>query len=284
MEDYKLTTEEIDEAYYRYIINPKTEQNTFFEILHPYIKNVIELIIKQKNYVDEQAAEDLTQEVLLAIFQKEIYKFRGECAKFSTFCYAIAKNKALSYVKKSLQHQMCDLEDIENSKCEAGNGSEIFNNPEKIYLMQETRLEMLGILKSYLRYMMERDDKPYRTVSCCFTLIIFHKYNPKTTMLGSPKWSYKKLKECTVKAGADLYVIELRTWFRQLSLLWGKAFGEGLAEKEYGVYVRDLVFGEHFTVKDFENWSIRLRKEVKKALIAQEVECDVTETSFDCGL
>lgn len=50
--------------------------------------------------MDRDAAEEVVQDTLTEIATDKIYTFVKKQAKFTTFCTAIAKNKALSYVKK----------------------------------------------------------------------------------------------------------------------------------------------------------------------------------------
>jgi hypothetical protein len=97
-------------------------------------------------------------------------------------------------------------------------------------------------------------------------MVLFQKYHPATKELTSPKWAFQKLEKDSVQKGADSFIAEMEEWFPDIFLVWGFNFIEAMFEKENGTYISNMVFGENFQVKDFENWSRRLQPKIKKCL------------------
>ena len=52
-------------------------------------------------------------------------------------------------------------------------------------------------------------------------------------------------------------------WVQSLA----QEFLDAMDEQEEGIFVSDIVFGERFKVKDFENWSLRLQAKLKRKLL-----------------
>lgn len=64
---------------------------------------------------------------------------------------------------------------------------------------------------------------------------------------------------------------ELNQWMRHIRMDWSDAFVDAMDEMQDGELVGNIVFGRRFKVKDFENWSNRLRENVKKYLTEQAI-------------
>lgn len=47
---------------------------------------------------------------------------------------------------------------------------------------------------------------------------------------------------------------------------------DAMEEQEDGIFIGDIIFGERFKIKDFENWSLRLRDKLKRQLLETEKE------------
>lgn len=278
MSDYTTLSQEIEAEYDAFCLDKSRNLNTLYEKLFILIKYKICSRIKKGNYVDEAAAEDLTQEVLLAIMSKGIYEFEKGEAMFVTYCSKIARNKAMDYVNKRNKRQIESIDD--HQEVSAGeDAAAIYNNPERLVMEYEYRLELIEELKRYLKTMLNWPQAPYRTVASCFTTILFHKYHPKTKELGSPGWAYREVQDETVAESAERFIRELNEWLIYMRLTWGEDFYDRLDEEEEGCYVGDIVFSNRFTVKDFENWSSRLRSKVKKKL--QEETAAEKRMSFE---
>ncbi len=121
---------------------------------------------------------------------------------------------------------------------------------------------------------MDLKAKPYAIVASCFSLILFHKFNENTKELSSPGWAYTRLSPETVYAGADEFLEQMYSWMPKLKLRWSEGFAQACKEDIDDELVGNIVFGEQFKVKDFENWSRRCKEKVKAQL----------EESFDEGL
>ena len=72
--------------------------------------------------------------------------------------------------------------------------------------------------------------------------------------------------------GAERFLEEMREWMPNVPLMWNADFLDAMDEVEDGVLVSDIVFGERFKTKDFENWSLRLREKLKRQLLENEME------------
>ena len=286
MIDYAVKASQLNEAFERYMRNPEEEQDNLCELLYPYLRGVVGTLIKEKDYLDKEAVEDLVQDIMATLFDKVFESFKGD-AKFSTFCFAIAKNKANTYIKKRNRARMENIDDIYELEVQGAfckSAIDIYKDPQLVYVIQETRLEMLNMFRKYIGYIMDSEEKPYKVVSVCFSLILFHKYNPKSTMLGSPNWAYTCLKNMTVNSGATVFKDELNAWFENVHFKWGYAQLLAREARENGMVIGEMVFGYNFTTKDFENWSVRMRKNIKHNLIVKEVQNYESGTSFELGL
>lgn len=269
----------IDAEYDAYCLDGTRDINKMYELLYDYVRSIIASRIKKGSYIDHETVSELTQDVMLVIATDKIHTFEKQTAAFSTFCATIAKNKALDYVKKRNRHTIISYEKVENDVTDENgkeiyrefenSGREIYKNPEMLLIRYEQQLEYIERLKEYLQLLMNQDTKPYRTASCCYSMVLFHRYHPDAKVLGSPKWAYEELKEDTVEESADRYHKEINEWFPRYNLYWGNAFLDGMDEKEAGGYVGDMIYGEHFELGDFENWNLRMRRKIKEEMFEQ---------------
>ena len=273
MMDYSKLSLEIEAEYDAYCLDRDRNTDALYEKLFTYLKHKICGWIKTDNYVDIDTAEDLTQDVVLKIMSSELQKFEKKEAKFVSFCCVIAKNRALDYVR----HRDRYLLENDDALLNMDNGmdcSRIYTNPERLIMEYEYRLELIAELKEYLELMINWPQKPYRTVASCYAMILFHRYHPDTKELSSPRWAYQEVENETVADSAERFIAELNDWIRHFRLDWSREFYRGMETVEDGISVGDIVFGRRFKVKDFENWSKRLREKVKKQLLEQIVNSE----------
>ncbi len=85
-------------------------------------------------------------------------------------------------------------------------------------------------MKKYLHRMVNQKYRPYRTVGCCYTMVLFHRYHPGTKELSSPKWAFEVIRENTVEESADHFIEEMNDWIPKLHLYWGDDFLDGMEE------------------------------------------------------
>lgn len=263
--------EEIEAEYDAYCANREKKLDNMYAKLSQYLKGMVAMMIREGSYVDVDMAEELTQEVLITIATDKIHTFEKKDAKFTTFCITIAKNKALDYVRKRNRHRMTSYEEMEEEGFELA-GHELYRNPERLLLMQERKLRQIEAVKKYLYLLMHQKGKPYRTVGCCYTMVLFHRYHPDTKELSSPGWAYAEIKADTIEDSSSRFAREINEWFPRFGLYWGDAFLDGMDEKEEDTYISDMVFGEHFKTKDLENWSLRMRNKIRQELLKQACE------------
>lgn len=270
--------DEIEAEYDAYCLertkNPKGTLNPehLYEKLNTYLRGFITSFLSSNGFMNRDAAEEVTQDTLAEIAAGKIDDFEKKNAKFSTFCTAIAKNKAVDYMRKTDRYLLHEFNEREEKTIFVFGSKETYSDPETLFMMRERIRGQIQAVKKYLHKIVNLADKPYRTVGCCYTMILFHRHHHKTKELSSPKWAYDTIQEDTVHKSADKFMEEMNEWFPKLHLVWGDAFLEGMEQKENEIYIRDMVFGEHFTTKDFENWSLRLRKKMREELLKEVCE------------
>ena len=265
--------EKIEAEYDAFCIDRTRNLDEMYRLLSDYLHKIIAIAIKKGSFIDEYMVDELVQESLLVISVEKIHTFQKEEAKFATFCAAIAKNKALDYVKKRERRKTDSFEEKEE-KLSFFEPS-IFINPETHLLMMEHHQEQVTMLKKYLQILMNQKGKPYRITGCCYTMVLYHRYHPDSKELSSPKWAYEEVKCNTVEESADRFVREINEWLPNFGLYWGEDFLDGIETEEDGVYVGDMVYEDYFKIKDFENWSLRMRKKIREEMIA--AECAILE-------
>lgn len=274
----KNLIQEIEAEYDAYCLerdrNPEQSVNLdrMYEKLYNYLLGIVTVYLRGVRYTDRGAAEDVTQEALTEIATDTIYTYEKKEAKFTTFCTAIAKNKAIDYLRKANRYILQECDETEERKTFRFGSKETYSDPEKLLMKQERRLEQIVAVKKYLNKMVNQTGKPYRTVGCCYTMILFHRYHPDSKELSSPKWAFKKIRKNTVEVSADNFIEEMNKWFPKLHLYWGDAFLDGMEEIENDTRVSDIIFGERFKEKDLENWSLRMRKKMREELLEEVCE------------
>lgn len=109
----------------------RRDEEAFSELVRVYQHKVFNVIYRIVG--DRQEAEDVAQEVFVAVF-KYIDSFRGE-AKFSTWLYRIATNRAknrIKYLARRSQNKHQDIADTPESKINANPfGGGVFRPDEK---------------------------------------------------------------------------------------------------------------------------------------------------------
>lgn len=263
--------EEIEAEYDAYCFDQSRNLDPMYEKLYLYLRRFTAGILKNAGRLDENVIEEVTQDTLAALATGKIHAFQKKEAKFTTFCSVIAKNKAFDYIKKA-RHSLCTYSEEEEKEIYHISGRELYSDPEKLLIMQEKRLGQIEAVKKYLHRMVDQKGKPYKTVGSCYTMVLFHRHNPASKELSSPKWAFETVKDDMVEESADRFIEEMNAWYPGLHLYWGDDFLDGMDEMEEGVYISEMIFGEHFKVKDFENWSLRLRKKLRKELLEEVYE------------
>ena len=283
MVDYTLLSGEIEEEYEAYLANPARDNTLLYKKLSIYLRNLIATHTKRGKYVDWGVVEELTQETLLVIAKKGLDSFEQREAKFATYCGMIAKNKALDWVRHANHFSWSEWKEETQTMWETSRSTSDCTSPEQFMIKKEKMLWQMDLTKKYLQLFLTWPQKPYRTVGCGFTMILFQKYFPRAKELTSPGWAYGIVKENTVEEGAERFIAELQEWFPQMSFIWGADFLDAMDEMEDGIYISDMVFEQHFQAKDFENWSRRLQPKIKKALleIQEEKGSSYVQTTFE---
>lgn len=270
MGNYTSLKRDVEAEYDAYCVNRDGNIEALCEKLSVFLAYMTRKFMVRNGYVDEDEIGDIVNEALADIVEKELHHFEKREAEFSTYCAAIVKNKIRLWMRRRTRVILAEDEELEE-KNEGAYQSEEYMSPEQRILIYEERLEMIALLKKYIKILMDWPQKPYRTVSCGFTMILFQKYHAKTKELTSPKWAYEELFHTSVEAGAERFIKEMQEWMPNLRFLWSDDFVDALDEMENDCYVSEIVFGERFKVKDFENWSLRLQKAIKKRLWETEV-------------
>lgn len=264
--------EKIEEVFHRIHKNCCVDEAELYELLLPYIRGVVRRFYCNPYKMDNsEMIEDITQDVLVDIFRLDLKNFEEKNGKFVTYCGVIAKNKTIDAMRWQARHRVEAEEEIDRSVSDESVESLVVEGYEKLELIDRT--------KRYLQLFVELSEKPYRLVSCCFSLLLFHRYFPNTSELSSPTWAFEQLLESSVELGADRFIEEMKEWIPYVTLYWSDEFLDGLYQVEFGKRVGQLIFGEQFNKKDFENWSVRIREKVKKKMAEAEYRRCVIELS-----
>ena len=275
MSIYTTLGETIEQEYLAYCADHNRNLNQLFEAIRKYIRPTISMIVRKGDYLDENSVDEIEQDVLVSIFEKGIDEFEKESALFATYCTAIAKNKAIDWGRKWMRRRETFYESDEYKSQEVEeklSSAQYHLSPEQQYLMSEQLKEQYELMKKYLYYLVNQKEKPYRTVGCCYTLILFGLQNPNTIELSSPKWAFTEMKKYSIDDNANIFINRFHYYMPYVSLRWGNDFLDGMDEKEDGIYISDMIFGEHFVVKDLENWSLRFRKKIRQQLVEEVFE------------
>ena len=271
MVNYTSLGADVEVEYDAFCAEPTRDLTVFYEKLFVYLKYMTRKFMNENRYVDEMEIEDIANEVMAYVATEVLHTYKKEKAMFATYCAQIVKHKVWNWKKKRIR--IClDTEGEFEESMERMEGGRDEESPECKLLTCESRIEMIALVKKYIKALMEWKQKPYRTVGCGFTMLLFQKHHPNTKELTSPKWAFEMLSPKTVEAGAEQFLEEMREWMPNVPLMWNADFLDAMDEMEDGVLVSDIVFGERFKTKDFENWSLRLREKLKRQLLENEME------------
>lgn len=279
MNHYTPSGQEIEEEYQAIRADADRDRGHLYELLWSYIAHIVAKTVRVLGgSAGSGIIEDLTQETMVAVMKTGMEQFESKNALFSTYCGVIAKNKTVDWIRKQRRQWVNEVEDTVIDEC-SDDRSDYRSNPEEAILREEYRLAHIDKTKKYLRMFVELPERPQKLVSCCYTLILFQRYHPMSKQLSSPGWSYEQLEGQTVENGADRFMSEINEWLPYLRLYWGDEFLDEMDQPYEQGYVRDIIFSEHYQIKDFENWSIRIRAKLKKQMTEQEYRSCMSELS-----
>lgn len=265
--------EQIEEEFHRIQENRGGEEANLYKLLTRYIQGVVRRFYRDPYQSDKYyVIEEITQDALFDISRIDLVSFEEKNnGKFTTYCGAIAKNKTIDAMRWQSRNRVETEDEIESA---------VFGESVEAAVMAGyAKLELIERTKRYLKLFVELPEKPYRLVSCCFSLLLYHRYFPETNELSSPGWAFSQLAESNVELGADRFIEEINEWIPYVSLYWSDEFLDGLEQVEFGQPVGQLIFGEHFKKKDIENWGIRIREKIKKKMSEAEYDRCVMELS-----
>lgn len=270
MNHYTTLRADVEAEYDAFCANPDRDLQRLYELLFAYLKHMARKFMSENIYVDETEIDDIASDALVVVATEALYTFKKEKAMFATYCAKIVKHKVWNWRRKRIR--IClDMDDEFEEHFESDNHSS-YRSPEYQILEYEHQLEMSALVKKYIKTLMDWKQKPYRTVGCGFTMLVFQKHHPNTTELTSPKWAYGVLESKSVEQGAECFLEEMREWMPGVSFVWSDDFLDAMDEMEEEQLVSDIIFGERFKTKDFENWSLRLREKIKRQLLESERE------------
>lgn len=272
MSEYTLLSTKIEEQYQAYKKGDIEIKSELMENIRKYINPIIARAVSFDGYTDHELVDDLASDVLLVILEEKLDTFVETTAKFASFCGVIAKNTAINSVRKRIRHNIIQSDEIESIMDENQAGEGIYN-PEKEMDITSRRMLLIEGLHKYIDILTNLKQKPYRLVGFGFSMILFHRYNPGRKILSSPKWAHEELRESNVSDGAERFIDEINEWFPYVNASWNEGFYDALDEQKNGQYIGDLVFGENFTTKDYENWCASIQSVIKSEL--QKNVCDL---------
>ncbi len=266
-ESYTALGREIEAEYQACAADPLRNQNRLVEAIKAYIKPVVRQIIQGVGG-DDSEVEDVCHDVLMEVLWNTLRVFEKREAQFATYCWKVAKNKAINWSRSPVR-RWSELrpEMVENDYYNQ-------SSPEQQFFRKKSLERQKQLVQQYLYLLSVQDDKPYRTVANCFSLVLFPLNFPGMKKLSSPQWAYDELGDERVEQGAQIFAEEIKEFLPEVSFDWGSEVLERMEEKEEEQFVRDIIFGERFKVKDFENWSLRFRKKMREQIFEymEEIE------------
>lgn len=272
MSDLKKLGIEIEQEYQLYKSDAQRDLNALFSKVREYIRPTITMMVKKGSYLDEDSVEELTQDVMLTLVSGGLERFQEGNAQFATYCTKIAMNKAIDWGRKWMRRAETYYEGDEelNQYVESKLSKESSQlTPEQEYVRTEFVAEQHEAMKKYLNILVNQNAKPYRTLGCCYTLVLYNLVHTDSKELSSPKWAFEVMKDRDMQENADEFMDEFHKRMPNTELEWGDEFLDGMDEQEKGIYISEMIFGEHFTKKDLENWSLRFRQKMRRELFEE---------------
>ena len=267
-----MLKEEIEEEYDSIVEGIQTDKNHLFELLSQYIRRTIEITLRNGKQAIKEDVEEVIQNTLLAILESGITNYRKQGKSFAGYCCMIARNKAIDYVKKRRRDTIGIIAIDSNSDYNDDEkidyliyheSNEKVKTPENRLMAMEYHLEHIRMLKQFIHKILHQREKPYKTVGCCYTIILFQLLNPRTKELSSPAWAFEELKDNTIQISADRFINEINGRVNFGKISWGSYFQDTMEAEEHGELICNIIFGERFKRKDLENWSRRFRNKLK---------------------
>jgi DNA-directed RNA polymerase specialized sigma24 family protein len=270
--DYELLKQEIEQEYEGIITGILKDRNHLFELLNQYIRRTIEITVRNGGRAALEDVEEVIQITMLVILESGLKNYKKQGKSFAGYCCMIAKNKAIDYMKRRRRESMAviafdqDNDYNEDEKIDYliyNHTKEPIMTPENRLLSLESQLEHIGMLKRFVHILMNQKEKAYKTVGCCYTIVLFQLFNPKTKELSSPAWAFEELKADTIQYSADRFLDEFNKRVKIGKISWGSDFQDSMESEELGQLICDIIFGDRFKRKDLENWSLRFRNKLK---------------------
>lgn len=165
------------------LLNPKTQQESFRELLHLYQKPLYNHI---RNIVlNHDDTDDVLQNTFLKIFQN-ISKFKGESKLFS-WIYRIATNEALTFLQQKAKKTGISSEEVQQNALNKLE-SDVFFDGDEIQLKLQKAIAILPEKQQLVFKMKYFEELKYEEIS-----------EIVTTSVGALKASYhlavKKIEE-----------------------------------------------------------------------------------------
>lgn len=165
------------------LLNPKTQQESFRELLHLYQKPLYNHI---RNIVlNHDDTDDVLQNTFLKIFQN-ISKFKGESKLFS-WIYRIATNEALTFLQQKAKKTGINSEEVQQNALNKLE-SDVFFDGDEIQLKLQKAIAILPEKQQLVFKMKYFEELKYEEIS-----------EIVTTSVGALKASYhlavKKIEE-----------------------------------------------------------------------------------------
>ncbi len=272
MIDYELLKQEIEKEYESIETGIQKDKNRLFELLNQYIRRTVEVNVRNGGQAAPEDVEEVLQTTMLVILESGLSNYKKQGKSFAGYCCMIARNKAIDYIKKRRRDMIAmiaidqDKDYNEDDKIDYlmyYQAKERVKTPENRILSLESQLEHIRMLKRFVDMLMNQREKAYKTVGCCYTIVLFQLLNPKTKELSSPAWAFEELKDNTIQLSADRFIHEFNRRVKLGRISWGSNFLDSMETEENGIMICDMIFGDRFKRKDLENWSLRFRNKLK---------------------
>lgn len=264
----------INEEFNRIIHTPEKDTNHLCELLLQYLPGVIGPLLNHSRLCQlSQSQDDVLQMAIEEILVNGMRTFNPDKGKFATYCGKIASNVCINIMQEIADNKADVLEEelLQLSIEESEKYPNMWGrSPESVLLQSEEMQKFADFCKEWtLKYLdtyMNLDYPVHKMVGSAYSLILSKKSLENTKDLSSPKWACEVLGNKSVEAGSQIFIDEMNRWIPYLNLSWGENFEHAKEEILFGKRTADVVYGEHFVPKHFENWDTGIRAKIRKTM------------------
>lgn len=268
--DYKQLVRQIEEQYQCYKKDGTWDQELLYQLLEEYLRRTIYVNMRAFAREDANLQKEIYHDIYIDIVSNAVNKYQDQGKSFAQYCGMIAKYKTIAAMKKLASIDQKEFHVDYTDTSEDGESAPAYTwmkelqteSAEESILEIGTMLELSEMLEYILHKIMNWEDKAYRTVACCYSIILYVLTHMEQKDNSSPRWAYEMICDYSVSERADYFLKELNRRLVNLKLTWGDCVLDSMETEEDGILICDMIYGKRFKVKDIENWTRRFQKKM----------------------